>query len=410
MICNKGKQMSLHIYSNKIWSFWFRHKIRNQHTCDVGPVTVVKNGVISNEYSHGYGVFDADCNFVKASVHNRGRGFQLIPKKFDKQNIPYVDKDVIFLGAILSHFGDFLVNNLVRAYYLLNSKYRDYDIVFVNNKDIDPIPEYVYVFLELLKVSRKRVIILNKTTRFKNVYIPAQGWCFPFNTSEQCAKTFDTMAKNVRETKTKKYDKIYLSRDALKIRRTYGEKYVSDVFRKNGFKIIYPETLPLEKQIDLAHHCNVLAGCAGTALHLALFMKPGGTVIQIKRNSRIKDNSSMQYLINKTKKLNSVFISGSIEKSSSIHCTHMPQIIGVNKYMRRFFDENGFVYDKNMPSIDKQTWDEYYADLTSYISCHSSGIIDVIKRKFVKISACFVPGRERRARYRKKIKSLLNVE
>ena len=36
-------------------------------------------------------------------------------------------------------------------------------------------------------------------------------------------------------------------------------------------------------------------------MHLALFMKPGGTVIQIKRNTPLVDNADTQFVINKTK-------------------------------------------------------------------------------------------------------------
>ena len=56
----------------------------------------------------------------------------------------------------------------------------------------------------------------------------------------------------------------------------------------------------MTEQIALVKNARVLAGCAGTALHLALFMAPGGVVVQIKRNARAKCNADIQNLINKT--------------------------------------------------------------------------------------------------------------
>ena len=401
--------MSVYIYSNIFWKLYFKHKIRNQSVRSVDGCVMVTNGIICNEHLSGYGVFDENLNFVDTSVCSRGGGRNIIPKKINKENIEYVDKEVVFLGGILPHFGDFLVNNLTRVYALINRKYSDYDVVFVNDKDINPIPEWLYVFLELVNVPRQRVVILNKSMRFKNVCVPKQSWDFPIWSSEQCKNVFDEMANNAQCECPEFYDKIYLSRDSLSIRRTYGEKYVQEIFSKNGFKIIYPETLPLKQQIALASNCKFLAGCAGTALHLALFMKPDGCVIQIKRNSQIKDNASMQYLINKTKNLNSVFISGSIEKRSSKHCAGVPQIIGVNKYLRKFLNENNYDYDTGIADIDKETWNEYNQELIDYNKSHDSVFVDSLKRKFIKISACFVIGRVRRAAFRTRLKSLLHV-
>ena len=401
--------MFLRIYSDKGWSRYFMRKTRKQYDRSIGKIVRYPNGIIANEHVRGYGVFDSNFNFIKDSAQMRGRNFQLVPKKIDTNNVQYIDKDVVYLGGILQHFGDFLINNLVRTYCLLDKKYSKYCVVLVNDKNLNVIPKYVYTFLKLLRVPRNKIIILNDTARFKNVYIPNQGWNLPIWSSEQCANTFDAMAKNVGKIKLKKYEKIYFSRDCLKIRRTYGEKYVSEIFKKNGFSIICPEKLSLQKQIYLVRHCKILAGCAGSALHLALFMKPGGTVVQIKRNGLKKDNSAIQYLINKIKRLNSVFISGSIEKRLTLHCTSTPQIIGLNKYLRQFLDENGFVYDKNACDIDVKTLNEYNKDLAGYNDLHDNFLIDVFKRKFVKISACFIPGRENRSRYRKRIKSLLKI-
>ncbi|MBR1380596.1 MAG: glycosyltransferase family 61 protein [Alphaproteobacteria bacterium] len=401
--------MSIKLYSNIFWKLYFNRQIRRQQMRSVDGCTLVTNGIIANEHLSGYGVFDDKLNFVGTSICHRGGGKNIVPTKINKSGIEYIDQDVVFLGGILGHFGDFLVNNLTRVYALLQDQYNDWHVVFVNDKNINPIPEWLYVFLELVNIPRERVIILNKTTQFRNVLVPTQGWDFPIWSSDECNNVFDVMADNVGKCDTKCYDKIYLSRDALNLRRTYGEKYVSEIFNKNGFTIIYPETLSLKQQIALVRNCRVLVGCAGTALHLALFMKPGGCVIQIKRNSQIKDNSSMQYLINKTKKLNSVFISGAIEKRSSKHCTTVPQIIGLNKYLRKFMDENGFNYDKQMAIIDELTWNEYNTELINYNKSHDGMFVDLLKRKFIKITSCFVIGRTRRACFRTKMKSWLHV-
>ena len=205
------------------------------------------------------------------------------------------------------------------------------------------------------------------------------------------------------------YDKIYVSRAKLESRKTYGEEKVQKIFERNGYKIIYPETLPLKKQIQLIKTCKYLAGCAGTALHMALFMKEGGTVIQIKRNSLNKDNSDTQYLINKTKNLNSVFINASIETVKTDHGSDTPQIIGVNNNMSEFFKDFNFKTVKSDFEFDAQAHDEYINALTEYQSIHGSKIMELFKRKLVRISACFIPGRYNRSIWRRWLKKKLGL-
>ena len=139
----------------------------------------------------------------------------------------------------------------------------------------------------------------------------------------------------------------------------FGEEKIQRIFEKNGFEVVYPEQLPLSQQAQLVSQASVLAGCAGTALHLALFMRPGGTVVQIKRNSKTPDNFRAQNLINNTKHLNGVFIQASVETVPTEHSTFEPQLIGVNENMRRFFDENGFEYDADDLAPDSEALVQY---------------------------------------------------
>lgn len=397
--------MNLDIYSGICYKAYVKNGIRKQYMRKTS-VEKYSNGIIVNEHSHGFGVFDKDFKFVKSSRQTRKNNGQFVPK-FNHNNIPYIDEDVVFIGNVYPQFGHFLLEHMNRAYALLDKKYKNMKVVLINNQDANPVPNYMFRLLELLGVKHSDIIILNETTRFRNVYIPVQGYNIPIYSSEGFGKTFDAIANAIPKPK-KTYDKIYMSRDALKSRRTYDEKIIQDIFEKNGFHIVYPETLSLEEQISLAHNCNVLAGCAGTALHWALVMKPGGTVIQIKRNRKNDDNSASQYLINETKKLNSIFVAASVEKYKTGHGYDMPQVVGLNKYMREFFDKNNFKYDKNLPVVLPDLWNEYI-DACRDVKLGRGGMFMFeFKNKLVHYSACFIPGRERRGRWRNWLKRKLH--
>jgi capsular polysaccharide biosynthesis protein len=220
---------------------------------------------------------------------------------------------------------------------------------------------------------------------------------------------YDAIAAAVKQPKHI-YEKIYVSRMAMQSRRTFGEGVVQKIFEKNGYKIICPETLPLTEQIALVKNARVLAGCAGTALHLALFMAPGGVVVQIKRNARAKCNADIQNLINDTKRLNGIFISGSVEEKPTDHCSSVPQIIGVNSHMRDFFDAYGFRYDEKDLRRDADDFAEYKRELAEYNKKYGGVGLNDIKHFIIHWSSCFVPGRERRGNFRRWLKRKLNYE
>lgn len=395
------------IFGNRGLKKYFEKSVLHQYMRDV-RINKYPNGIMVNEKLHGFGVFDNQFNFVKESAQVRKNNGNFYPK-FNHDDIPYIDADAVFVGNVYNQFGHFLLEHMNRAYAALDNKYKDMKYVLINNKSVNPVPEYMFVLLELLGIKRKNIIILENTTQFKNVYVPEQGFNLPVYSSKEFGETFDKIAKNVKNPKII-YDKIYVSRAKLKSRKTYGEEKVQKIFERNGFKVIYPETLSLKEQISLVKNAKILAGCAGTALHLALFMRAGGTVIQIKRNKLNKDSSSTQYLINETKNLNSIFIDASIETVKTDHFSNRPQIIGVNKYMREFFEHFNFKTTKKDFEKDEGAFAEYKKALAEYQSLHGSKFAEIVKRKIVKISSCFIPGRYNRSVYRRWLKNKFDIK
>lgn len=73
--------------------------------------------------------------------------------------------------------------------------------------------------------------------------------------------------------------RIYLSRRGIPFRPLQDEPAVEAVFEQAGFEIVRPETLPIEEQIRMARQSDVLAGCAGSQMYLAVFMPPGAATL-----------------------------------------------------------------------------------------------------------------------------------
>jgi len=391
----------LKIYAPNCYKKYLHGIIKNYNIESGEHFEKIQNGIIANEHEHGFGVFDDKYKFVKSSFQcHRGRRGQFIPK-FNHDNIPYVDADVLYLCYLgKMAFGHFLIEHLNRAWLLLNKKYANLKVVIVNEHGVEKIPNYMYELVEFLGVKHDDIIVLNKTTRFRNVYIPSQQFDVKCFSSYVFGKIYDKISKNIPSNKTK-CDKIYVSRAKMPDdRKTWGEEKIQNIFKKNGYHIIYPETLPLKQQIAYVKDCKYLAGCAGTALHLALFMKSGGTVIQIKRNSIIKsDNACVQYLINETKKINTTIVYGSVETKPTEHWSPVPQLIGVTDYMKQFFNDNHFKYTDKDIVLEKSDIQNYELELSKRDFKPHFG--NYLKRQLIHYSSCFIIGRENRANYRK---------
>lgn len=345
----------------------------NKKYTDINPahdVIVVDNGTVyvNKNGRKESGVYDADGFLCPESVMLRGAEYTPEKSHINISKIPFVDETVLYLGTgyLFQHFGHFLVEGLARTWALLYKKYQNIKVVVSYETNVD-MPGFVRKFLNALGVADENIIVLHKSMRFSRVFVPRQAINGDLYMLPVMNKVFEKIATSLNDIKKyKTYDKIYLSRGKMNDGRTFGEAPIEKIFAKNGFEIIYPEKLPLEQQITLAHNCKEMAGTAGTALHLAMFMKPGGRVIQIKRNSTESDNISIQKLICDLRKLDLVWIYGSIESVPTKHFTQVPQIIGITPYLIKFFDDNKYKYTKKDIENDEIEIKRYKRQLHKY--------------------------------------------
>lgn len=397
------------IYASKSITKYIQCEIDKRFVKSGLNIKCVPNGVIATGPTDNcFGVFDKDGVFVKESLSLREKKGQIIPPASALANPAYCDDDVVYLGNLRPVFGHYLLEHWDRAYAFLDEKYRDMKFVLANDRRVEPIPNFVLELARLLGMSAENLVILNESTRFRNVYVPEQGFRMSKFSTKEFGEIYAKTADNVKEEAT--FDKIYVSRAALKHRKTYGEEKVQGIFEKNGYQIVYPEQLSLEEQIALMKGCKSLAGCAGTALHLALFMPPGGNVVQIRRNRLKADNSGTQYLIAETKGLGFVLIDASIEKHKTTHFDSFAQIIGVTGHMKQFFDDNRFKYSPDDLEYDKEAYDEYTrADEKIKAELGRSRFEKKMLGKVVKLMACFIFNRQRRSAFRNRIKKAWGI-
>ncbi|MBR2286437.1 MAG: glycosyltransferase family 61 protein [Alphaproteobacteria bacterium] len=386
----------------------YSNKIINQIkiTSNASVISVDNPTIVVDTKTIAYGVFDSNGKFVKQSLQYRGKNHQFIPKSVP-HDAPYIDSVAVLVGNIYPHFGHFLVEQMNRLFGAINQP-RDIKYIFMDNRGIGA-QNFVYEFMAAFGVDKNDIIILNKSARFKKLYIPSQTLNIKNAIIDnQMPLGYQKMAQN---TTGGGYDRVYMSRAKLpQTIRTIGEEKIQKIFEKNGYKIIYPEQMSIAEQIAAVRDARYLAGCAGTALHWAFFMKPGGTVITLKRNLERDKFVQTQHMFNSVCGLKSIFVWASVEPHKSNHGgKHPPQIIGATQYIKQFFDDFGFKYTNSDIAIDNDAMKEYQEQYEKYISENGSTIRTKILKHMVKIISCFIPGRINRNRARKWLKSKLHI-
>jgi hypothetical protein len=78
------------------------------------------------------------------------------------------------------------------------------------------------------------------------------------------------------------FRKVFVARKKHLDQRIDNDKTIQDFFLSAGFEVIYPENFKtFTDQINYFSECRIIAGISGSGLANNVFMKPGGSVIEL---------------------------------------------------------------------------------------------------------------------------------
>lgn len=149
-------------------------------------------------------------------------------------------------------------------------------------------------------------------TRFSCVVVPDSSFIYE-NGSRTFMREYSDIIKKIRASVEAdaardfllSYEKIYLTRTAIKSHKEFGEKRVEKAFKKAGYTVISPEKYSVKQQIYFMARAREVVATEGSIAHNAVFCRPGTKLVVLRKANYVND---YQLAINESADLNVVYI------------------------------------------------------------------------------------------------------
>lgn len=264
--------------------------------------------------------------------------------EYNGNDFQTISETVLYIGHFsVSHFGNTLIDNLSRLWYVPTKSTR---LVFTaSNNWVEA--AYFYKLLSLLGYDKDKVQRINNNTKLKRVIVPQKSFIHDKYVLPIYLTIFERMNSNMQFEKMAEYDKIYLTRKQLKRKKEVGERKIEEFFISNGYQPIALETLSLEKQAYILSHCREVASIEGTHAHSIVWSRGN-----IKRQIIIRKQSECiprQMMLNEIYKIPIVFVDAYSEpyKGFPINHDRGPFLLCWNKQLEKFAMDNKMIIPKS---------------------------------------------------------------
>lgn len=197
-----------------------------------------------------------------------------------------IDGSHYYGGLWMQNFGHFLIETLPTLWA------HDGATPTLFHK-LGSVDRFKLELLELSGVSNAPVFV-EEATRVERLIVPSR----PFVLNRACSQAAVRLWDRTAQAATGDADgtrRVWLSRskaeaEQRQVSRTLGYRELDDEFRELGFEVIFPETLPVREQIEVARTSAILAGFEGSALHLSAFAHPGTKILMLGSERRPEGN------------------------------------------------------------------------------------------------------------------------
>lgn len=244
----------------------------------------VPNAIVVGGVAHGidaHGVYAADGGFVENSAIYQGDRCRsgAAPAILLKGPLPRLRGRHVYGGYAAGHFGHIPVESFARMHLFLD---QPDPIIFAEmNFRKSALMRQIITTLGL---SLDRVIILDRPTQIDVLQVcppdlSIRNYALPrYAQSLEAAGHKFCAAQGITQNSETRPLYVSRSRTNTKGRYYFGEATLERLLEAAGYKIVHPETLPLDAQFRLLLEHREIAGFYGSALHPLVFAQAPKTV------------------------------------------------------------------------------------------------------------------------------------
>jgi len=193
-----------------------------------------------------------------------------------------------FLGHWSPGFGHVLLEMIPRLW--LRQDYTAYDnfVVYSRRYRSSPVMEpkvWLCDLLALCDIPFDRVVVVRAIPmNFLIIDVTTQPFVLKSVADPRFLDPFDAIRSRVLAAAGGSGDlpkRVYLSRSQLTKRAAVNEEDIERAMEREGFTVLHPQTLTIAEQIAILAQVEVIAGCDGSALHMAAFARPGTKLLAL---------------------------------------------------------------------------------------------------------------------------------
>ncbi|MBV9571538.1 MAG: glycosyltransferase family 61 protein [Alphaproteobacteria bacterium] len=271
----------------------------------------------------------------------------------------------LYAGLLTPHFGHFLLEGTSRLWLALRDGFQG-TIVFDSHDARHLELPYVKRFLSLTGLW-DRTIVATGPLQFEKVYVPYPAFRLATEIHPEFLRPFARAFSSLNvQARANRLRPLYLSRSKLSGGVIIGETTLEQSLEKEGFRIIYPELLPLKRQIILAAEANLVAGIQGSALHNVLFAPEPKRMLHLCREGRIRNFVMIDQVMGNEAQ----YVMGIAREIRPVFNAATPHLLDVERAFD-VLEELGILRRKHRPAVDaKALMSDYLSEWEKQWAMH----------------------------------------
>lgn len=195
---------------------------------------------------------------------------------------PVVQGDWLYVGNWMHVFGHFLVETLPALWPAFEPEGERYDGICAHRFNVRERFAWQDELIRLAVGDLPIRIVDERPLQFATLTVGRRLYDYPQRISSHATRVWRAVASAAGPTDAQR-DRVFLSRSGLSARgqdqrSMANASAIDNTFAEHGFTVIHPEALNIREQISIARDARILAGAAGSALHLGAFSRSARVV------------------------------------------------------------------------------------------------------------------------------------